>query len=105
MTDIPTGFRTDPPPQDGSQFVAWAHDQNALGFDKEHPDAQWVIAQWAAEYRGGTPYWRWATPGRSTSVRILAWMPLPHLDRYGKYGLDNLQYRRDENVLTVMEKE
>lgn len=79
MSDIPSGLRTDAPPTDGSQIVAWAIDNWMVSRDGD-ARPRWVIAQWAEDYRGGAPYWKWSTPGRSTSVTILGWLPLPALD-------------------------
>ncbi len=78
-------LRTDAPPEDGSQILAWAIAQHGHGHATPgHP--RWVIAQFVPAYRGGTPYWCWSTPGRATNVEVIAWMPLPKSDAYAQYA-------------------
>ena len=87
-TTVPPGLRTDPPPEDGSQIVAWAIDHHAFGFNQPDEEGRWVIAQFAPSYRGGAAYWTWNTPGRGTSVTVLGWLPLPCKDRIGRYATE-----------------
>lgn len=78
-------LRTDSPPDDGRQFLAWAvdrHDQDEDGAEKK---PRWCIVQWAPEYPGARPYWRWSVPGYTTSVQVLAWVPIPHNDWLGEH--------------------
>lgn len=70
------GLRTDEPPHDGSHIVAWAIDQHAHGYDVPG-EPRWVIAQWIGDLPESEPYWRWQTPGLTTRVVILGWLPLP----------------------------
>jgi hypothetical protein len=82
-TCIPEDLRTDAPPEDGRQILAWAIDEHAYGFNKPSDHPRWVIAQFAANYKGGPRYWQWSVPGRVTSVRILGWAPLSQNDYSG----------------------
>lgn len=87
---VPAGLRRDPPPQDGRQFVAWALDLRQRmhqGPDDEPFPPRWMIVQFAADWRTGPRYWRCQTPGYSTSVQVLGWMPLPENDNLGGEAL------------------
>lgn len=77
-----SGLRTDPPPDDGSQFVALAVDEHARR--DGDPEPRWCVVQWAPSYTGGAPFWRWSVPGYTTSVRVLGWLPLPRNDWFGE---------------------
>jgi hypothetical protein len=80
---LPPCLRTDAPPETGEQILAWAIDEHAYGYGEpaEHP--RWVIAQFASTYPRGPRFWQWSVPGRSTSVRILGWLPLSVNDYAG----------------------
>ena len=72
------GLRTDPAPQDGNQILAMAVE---VGHQPGMP--RWCIVQWASDYPGGQPYWRWSVPGRTARVEICGWLPLPINDWLG----------------------
>ena len=81
----------DPPetaPQDGRQFIAWAIDENGNGRNRPADDPRWCVVQWAPTFPGvGVSYWKWSSPGRSTSVQIIGWLDLPWNDVYGDYAI------------------
>ena len=74
-------------PTDGSQFIAWGIDEHGGGFNEPADRPRWAVIQWCAEYEGGKPYWRWSVPGRSSSIKILGWLPLPWNDDFADYAL------------------
>jgi hypothetical protein len=83
---LPAGLRTDAPPEDGCQIVAWAVDLSGKDSATVDDAPRWVIAQFVPAYPGGRPYWQWAVPGRVTRVEILGWLPLPCLDGPGRHA-------------------
>lgn len=70
-------------PDDGRQFLAWGIDEHAYGYRQPDDEPRWCIVQFAPEYIGGDPFWRWTFSGGSTSVNVLGWMEIPWTDRYG----------------------
>lgn len=84
---IPAGLRTDEP-SGHDQILAWAIDQHEGGWNKPGEDPRWMIVQYASLFPGGPKYWNWSVPGRSTSIRILGWMPLPANDWFGERQIE-----------------
>lgn len=89
-------LRRDPPPDNGDQFLAWAVDLHGNGFRQRSERPRWCVVQWAAEYRGGEPYWRWSVPGRSTSVEVIGWLPMPWTDEFGEFSRSSLPATADQ---------
>ncbi len=81
--DIPPGLRTDRPPEDGRQIVAWGIDLHGFGYSRPTAEPRWMIVQFARDYPSGAAYWQWAVPGRVTAVSILGWIALPENDYFG----------------------
>lgn len=74
-------------PTNGDQFIAWAVDNFARHRAEQEVPPRWMVIQWSPSYRGGTPFWQWAVPGRSTGVTILGWLPLGWNDQYAEWAL------------------
>ncbi|WP_146255336.1 hypothetical protein [Azospirillum sp. TSA6c] len=70
-------------PQDGRQFVAWGIDEHGCGHRKPAKHPRWCVVSCSPDYPGGEPFWRWSTPGQSTSITIIGWMELPWNDYWG----------------------
>lgn len=87
MTAIPPGLRTDAPPETGAQILAWAIDLHGAAWGKPSRYPRWMIVQWAQDWPEGPRYWRWSVPGRSTGVKILGWLPLSAMDRFGAFAI------------------
>jgi hypothetical protein len=68
-------------PKDGEQLIAWAI-RSDLG-----PQPVWCLVQWGPDYVGGEPFWRCLTPGYSSAVEILGWLPLPWSDVISRQAL------------------
>jgi hypothetical protein len=70
----------DTAPKNGEQFIAW-------GIRSGLDQPVCCVVQWAPDYAGGEPFWRCTTPGRSSEVEILGWLPLPWSDEASRQTL------------------
>lgn len=81
----------DTAPTDGRQFLAWAVDDHGASAGKSGEWPHWVIVHYAPDFPGGERHWRWAVPGRISSVTILGWLPLPWSDNYAIWHLKHIK--------------
>jgi len=93
--NLPVGLR--PPadaPQD-RQFAAWGHDVHGLGHGREDEKPRWWLVHWGSDVQAkpgeDRGYWRTSTPGHSTRIRIIGWMPLPWTDHVAAAGMAKAQ--------------